>query len=311
MKLKWMAVAAMAAAGGMAHADSSVTLYGVLDVSVGRTTGGQVAINGGRGNAASAQSYHTPSRIGFKGTEDMGGGLAANFGLETGGISLVDGGPGLSFTREAWVGLSGGFGATRFGLTSSVATQGHARFDLNGISGSSAMANAGVSPVTWYSSSRRPSQIQYVTPNMGGADVGLGYVLAGNNEDQASLQVRVNYGTGPFAVGYVAETKRVAGNRTAQAIAGSYDFQVAKLVAGYVVRESEALGKGAYVGASAPFGPVTVGLQHARNTGTEADATELFANYAMSKRTKVYLDYVKKGGSASGYSYALGLLHSF
>lgn len=310
MKKQLLVLAAVAACG-TALAQSSVTIYGVLDVSVGKTTGGKFAMNGGKSPTSPAQSYHTPTRIGFRGTEDLGGGLKANFNLESGGLRLVDGGPGLDFSRDAWVGLSGNFGSTRFGRTSSLGTQGHARFDLNGISTSSAMDNAGISPVTWYGSSRRSAQLQYATPNMSGFDAGVSLVLAGNNEDQSSVQVRANYGSGPLAVGYVAETKRVAGNRTAQALAGSYDFGVAKVVAGYVVRETEAAGKGVYVGAVAPIGAaVKVGAQHARNTETDVNATELFANYALSKRTSFYVDYVKRSGD-DRTSYGIGLLHTF
>jgi predicted porin len=309
MKKQLLALAAVAACGA-AFAQSSVTMYGVIDVSVGKTTGGEFGLNGGKSATSPAQSYHTPTRIGFRGTEDLGNGLKANFNFESGGIRMGDGGPGMDFSREAWVGLSGNFGSTRFGRTSSFGTQGHARFDLNGISTSSAMDNAGISPVTWYGSSRRSTQLQYVTPTMGGFDAGVSLVPAGNNSGQSSVSVRANYGNGPLAVGYVAETKRSDANRTAQALAGSYDFGVAKVVAGYVVRETAAAGKGVYVGAVAPVSTaVKVGFQHARNSTTDVNATELFASYALSKRTSLYVDYVTRNDDRK--SYGIGLLHTF
>ena len=309
MKKTSLCALALLACGGSALAQSSVTMYGVLDVSVGRTSGGKFGVNGGKSTAATNQSYHTPTRIGFRGTEDLGNGLKANFNLESGGIRLTDGGPGLDFSREAWVGLAGTWGSTRLGRTSSFGTQGHARFDLNGISTSSAMDNAGISPVTWYGSSRRSTQLQYVTPTIKGLDAGVSLVLAGNNSNQQSTQLRVNYTSGPLAVGYVAESKRAAVNRTAQALAGSYDFGVAKVVGGYVVSETVAKGKGVYVGAVAPLGVANVGFQYARNSHTKVNATELFANYALSKRTSLYVDYVTKTGNLS--SYGVGLLHTF
>jgi predicted porin len=55
---------------------------------------------------------------------------------------------------------------------------------------------------------------------------------------------------------------------------------------------------------------IKVGVQHARNTETDVNATELFANYALSKRTSLYVDYVKRNGD-DRTSYALGLLHAF
>lgn len=308
MKKNFLALAIMASCGA-AFAQSSVTMYGVIDVSVGSKTGGKFALSGGKDLNA---SYHTPTRIGLRGSEDLGGGLKANFNLETNGIGMASGSlNGAMWGREAWTGLSGNFGSTRFGRTSSFGTQGHARFDLNGISTSSAMDVAGISPVTWYGSSRRDAQIQYVTPNMGGFDAGVSVVLAGNNANKQSTSVRANYGAGPLAVGVVAETSRTAANRTAYAVAGSYDFGMAKAVGGYVVSETVAKGKGAYVGAVAPVGLFKVGFHYARNSTTQANATELFANYALSKRTSLYLDYVTKGGTGTGSSYGLGILHTF
>ena len=316
MKKSLLALATACTCGAVA-AQSSVTLYGVLDISVGKATGGSFGVNGGKApltaaNTAGNQSYHTPSRFGLRGTEDLGGGLKANFNLESNGISLASGGlPGNLFGREAWVGISGDFGSTRLGRTSSFGTQGHARYDLNGISQSSAMDRAGISPVTWYGSSRRDAQLQYVSPNMGGFDAGVSVVLGGNNAGQQSTQFRANYGNGPLSVGYVAETKRTAANRTAQALAGSYTLGTSKVVAGYVVSETQAKGKGAYVGAMTTMGAFSLGGHYARNSTTKGNATELFGNYALSKRTSLYLDYVRLGGSASGNSYALGVLHSF
>jgi predicted porin len=310
MKKHLLAVAAMACCSA-AFAQSSVTMYGVVDVSVGQTTGGKFGLNRGKGTGAVNQSYHTPTRIGLRGTEDLGNGLKANFNFESGGIRMDDGGPNMDWSREAWVGLSGSFGSTRFGRTSSFGTQGHARYDFNGISTSSAMDNAGISPVTWYGSSRRSTQLQYVTTKMNGFDAGISLVLAGNNNDQQSVSVRANYDNGPLSVGYVAETKRNAASRTAQALAGSYDFGAVKVVGGYVVRETVAAGKGAYVGAVAPVGNFKVGVQHARNTTTDVNATELFASYALSKRTSMYFDYVKRNGNSKIYSYGLGVLHTF
>lgn len=308
MKKTLLALAAVASCGA-AFAQSSVTLYGVIDASVGKKSGGDFAFSGGKDLNA---SYHTPTRIGVRGTEDLGGGLKANFNFESNGIGMASGNVGGNFWgREAWTGLSGNFGSTRLGRTSSFGTQGHARFDLNGISTSSAMDNAGISPVTWYGSSRRDAQIQYVTPTMGGFDAGVSIVLAGNNANKQSTSLRANYGAGPFAVGVVAETSRTAANRTAYALAGSYDLGVAKVVGGYVVSETVAKGKGVYVGAVAPVGPVKVGFQYARNSTTKVNATELFANYALSKRTSLYVDYVTKGGNGTGNSYGLGLLHTF
>ena len=133
-----LAVVAASAASGIASAQSTVTLYGLADVYLGSITtktspvGGvsnslrQTVINSGGFNG---------SRFGLKGSEDLGGGLKANFVLE-GGYDISTGaankyvspynftGPvgdrkgvesNATFGRNAWVGLSSGFGEVKLG----------------------------------------------------------------------------------------------------------------------------------------------------------------------------------------------------
>ena len=153
MKKSLLAIAAMTAFAGAAQAQSSVTIYGVMDVDTGyvqRSNGGDssfgttIAVpvgavsttNAGAGTAGQpGNNVHgtgfigtggeSATQIGFKGTEDMGGGLKTNFQLETGfnatsgsisngmGAQFIkDGGSGATslngqlFNRQAWVGLS-------------------------------------------------------------------------------------------------------------------------------------------------------------------------------------------------------------
>ena len=153
MKKSLLAIAAMTAFAGAAQAQSSVTIYGVMDVDAGyvqRSNGGDssygttIAVpvaavsttNTGAGTAGQpGNNVHgagfigsggeSATQIGFKGTEDMGGGLKTNFQLETGfnatsgsisnGMGAQfnkDGGSGATslngqlFNRQAWVGLS-------------------------------------------------------------------------------------------------------------------------------------------------------------------------------------------------------------
>ncbi len=135
MKKSLLAVAAMTAFAGAAQAQSSVTVYGILDVgfvgsayrgtqatananSVGAAaaTGGP-AVNGG--SAGFGQSAESTSRIGFKGSEDLGGGLSGVFTLET--AVNPNGGPTTTTTfgqynRQTFVGLNkNGLGAVTIG----------------------------------------------------------------------------------------------------------------------------------------------------------------------------------------------------
>ncbi|MDR6424297.1 putative porin [Variovorax paradoxus] len=128
MKKSLVALAALAVAG-VASAQSSVTLFGVVDASISgysstsRDLNGATFLNPFYLNQGSvkvsrrvlANSGYNSSRIGFRGTEDLGGGLAASFWLEA-PISNDDGQQGIAtFARRSTVSLSGGFGEVRLG----------------------------------------------------------------------------------------------------------------------------------------------------------------------------------------------------
>jgi len=123
MKKSLVALAAVLAAGGAA-AQSSVTLFGVVDASVSNYStkseyrGTNPLLFGAsrkQSQTALANGSSSSSRLGFRGTEDLGGGLAASFWLES-GITNDDGKTGVAaFDRRSTVSLSGGFGEIRLG----------------------------------------------------------------------------------------------------------------------------------------------------------------------------------------------------
>ncbi|WP_144139627.1 porin [Paraburkholderia sp. BCC1884] len=95
-----------------AYAQSSVTLYGIID-------NGLEYQNAGAGAVVRAVSGGLfASRYGLKGSEDIGGGLRINFQLEQGfsGVTGAASNSAAAFNRQAWVGVSGNFGEARFGL---------------------------------------------------------------------------------------------------------------------------------------------------------------------------------------------------
>jgi len=115
---QWLAISVLAWACGAACAQSSVTLYGVIDAGVERisnvsgTTSSVTRMPGQSGGSL-------PSRWGLRGTEDLGSGLKTVFALES-GISVDKGSNntnqgGRLFGRQAWVGLSGNWGQLSFG----------------------------------------------------------------------------------------------------------------------------------------------------------------------------------------------------
>ncbi|MGF6899820.1 porin [Paraburkholderia sp. GAS348] len=104
-----------------AQAQSSITLYGITDASILYTSKtANLATGASEGHQFSFESAgENASRFGLRGTEDLGGGLAAIFTLES-GIDISNGGFGNSngnfFGRQAWVGVTGGFGTLTAGL---------------------------------------------------------------------------------------------------------------------------------------------------------------------------------------------------
>ncbi|MGA7815976.1 porin, partial [Caballeronia sp.] len=107
MKKKVIAAALLGVLASAAHAQSSVTLYGLLDVGV-TYTNSQVTVNGGHSNVQLVSGPVDGSRWGLRGAEDLGGGLKAIFTLES-GFNLNDGTlayNGREFGRQAFVGLS-------------------------------------------------------------------------------------------------------------------------------------------------------------------------------------------------------------
>jgi len=114
-KIVALAGTALALAGA-AHAQSSVTVYGLLDAAVDYNTNVDAAGHS-RVWMPSLGGGMFPSRIGFRGTEDLGGGLKAIFTLES-GIYVDSGTSGQGnrlFGRQAWIGLAGNWGQLTLG----------------------------------------------------------------------------------------------------------------------------------------------------------------------------------------------------
>src|SRR6218665_1644124 len=111
MKKSLIALAVLAASGA-AMAQSSVTLFGIVDTAFGYVDNANAAGDSVYGLSTSGNAT---SRLGFRGTEDLGNGLKAGFWLE-GEIFGDDGNAaGFNFKRRSTVSLAGGFGEVRLG----------------------------------------------------------------------------------------------------------------------------------------------------------------------------------------------------
>jgi predicted porin len=114
MKMKWSA-ALLATVTGLAHAQSSVSLYGIVDTGVSYYN--HATANGGSSVGLPVLTGEVPSRWGLKGSEDLGGGYKTFFVLENGfqpGTGALNYG-GRIFGRQANVGISSDYGALTLG----------------------------------------------------------------------------------------------------------------------------------------------------------------------------------------------------
>jgi len=117
MKKSLLAFAVLGTLAGVASAQSSVTMYGLLDTGISYEGSGPSATTAGGYKLSMESGISQPSHLGFRGTEELGGGLKALFQLEA-GVQINDGQStqtGTLFNRASWVGLSGDFGTVTAG----------------------------------------------------------------------------------------------------------------------------------------------------------------------------------------------------
>lgn len=347
MKKSLLALAVLGAFAGAASAQSSVTIYGVVDASVSSID------NGGAGRTVGLDSgNNAASRIGFKGVEDLGNGLKAEFVLENGfnvddGTQAGDPGSG-GFSRLAYIGLNGGFGTVRLGRQNSQIKEAVTQFDVFGSSGimnGVDYLNGGNVP------ERVSNQITWNSLNYGGFSGRVGYRF-GEVEDDTSANngfgVQVGYANGPLNVqfGYDKQNTTAldadglvipggADNDTKNAILGAtYDFGAFKLHGAYGQQKIDALDtkiKSGMIGASMPLGAGKIRAEYIKNSDDRDDFdNNVFAlgyTYAMSKRTTLYATYVRTdnddlstmgvGGAGEGTAgensngIAIGIQHNF
>lgn len=297
-----VAITALACAGA-ASAQSSVTLYGVADLALAKRTGQSLQL------AGAAPLNNGSSRIGFRGTENLGGGLKASFNFEA-QVNLETGAASNPFFgRAANMTLAGGFGSILLGRTLSPSFRAVAAWEL--------MSAANYNPVSSQFnyvgvSSRNNAEIAYSTPNMGGLTATLAHVLKGNNADVSKSELALIYKSGPI-VASMAYNK--LSNRDANyMVGGSYAFGTAKVAASYQDATGGGRGKGFTLGGSVKTGPVQLTLEAARDTDNKDTDIVLEAKYPLSKRTFVYAAYAHngKGKAASDVNSTLiGIRHNF
>ncbi len=342
MKKSLLALAVLASIAGVASAQSSVTIYGVVDA-------GLTHENGGNGSITKvATGVQSGNRLGFKGTEDLGNGLKANFQLEN-GFDLDTGlqrQGGRLFGRQAYVGLSGAFGAVNLGRQYNpifVALDNIDPFGT-GLTGSSTnLMSAG--------NVRVDNSATYASNTYGGFTFNGMYAVSetpGNAGAASTTGASVNYSNGPLMV--TAAADRVSGNSSVSPAAGGHQLVLIGAtynfgpVIGHVGFETEkGIGNKDFkyrdimVGATVPFGPGSFVASYINKTDRQANSEgggKQFAVgylYSLSKRTNLYTSYGKirndddatwtvgdasSGGSApkagqNSSAFTVGMRHKF
>ena len=330
MKKNLIALAVLAASG-VASAQSSVTAYGVADVWFGtaKTTVGGVGV---RQTVLDSNGVST-SRFGFKGSEDLGGGLKANFKLEQ-GINIdtgAAGATGVAFNRQSWVGLSGGFGEVQLGKVWT------SYDDIRSSANDTFNANIASSFSVWEGYNDRTNNgLKYSTPDVGGISGSVTYALGENKTATRKagtlLSLGGQYASGPLFVGvaYQQEKAPVAGTKLTHTLFNaSYDMKVAKLIGGYNVAKgtsaTNSKAKEFNLGVEVPLSAsLSLGAGYAnsklevgnvdvrKDTGFSAAAL-----YSLSKRTTLYAALLnvktdfKVGADTKSTLYGLGVNHKF
>ena len=331
MKKSLIALAVLAASGA-AMAQSSVTLFGVVDAAVTRSSA-----SGGAGNRVGlSQGANSASRLGFRGTEDLGGGLAASFWLE-GSVGVDDGSAaGYSFDRRSTVSLAGPFGEVRLGRDYSPSFWNITTFDPFGTRGvGQALDIAGpgvVNPV------RNNNTIGYFLPaTLGGfyGQVQYGFgsepvSTALNDKTGRYMGGRVGFANGPLNVAAAyGQTKQIGitngavvpGAATGLApdlkqasIGASYDFGIVKPLIYASQNKIENAGfnnklNTLLIGATAPLGAgelrASVARYDLKNSNADANKFAIGYGYNLSKRTQVYTTVARISNKGAA-NYAVG-----
>jgi len=210
MKKSLLALAVLGAFAGAAQAQSSVTIYGIVDTGVAYSSKTVSGVNNGVVSTGSKLLMNSGvvqgSRIGFKGVEDLGGGLSAVFNLETGftndngGLQSDTGSTNL-FRRKSVVGLAGGFGSVLLGRQTDFLD------DIGGSMTSVAdfggwVQNSG-SNLNRLQGVRTNNSIRYNTNNLNGFTGSLIYGFgeqAGQTSAGQSFGAGLKYENGPLAL---------------------------------------------------------------------------------------------------------------
>jgi len=289
MRKSLFALSILSTVAGTVHAQSTMTLYGILDEGLMINTNAKNVVNGknvgGRQFSVDSNAGTQGSRWGMRGAEDLGGGTTAIFVLES-GINVSTGAfgqGGTAFGRQAYVGLaSNSLGSVTLGRQYDSINDYVGNYGFAAAYGGSTTEHPGDLDNVNHTF-RANSTIKYASSNFNGLTFGgtasLGGV-AGEISQSSGYSLGANYGNGPVGIGVAYELFRnpsalgsilnsnasaatfnslnsgYLGTKPANSMqiittGGSYQFGAAKI--GAVYSNTKYMNIGAFNGASATF----------------------------------------------------------
>jgi len=332
MNKSLIALAALGALAGAAQAQSSVTVYGFIDQSLTKPYASEDKM------VADGGFYGGGSRLGFRGVEDLGNGYKATFGMEHRLAADTGAQNGAVFWQGySTVGLVTPFGAVNLGrqyvpaftmiqnqidpFGGETVAQGREvgmRFGTVAAGGSTGSA---------IYKTRVSDSVRYDL-SMAGFNLGVSIAESAPNNlvggvptsNDKPFSIAANYAAGPFWVGIGYENPAAEDDKGWN-IGGRYNFGFATAALGFGkgTTATGADAKSWLIGATVPLGAFDIKGVYAQSDIDGIGKTKkagLGAHYNFSKRTKIYVDVAKIGGSATipldnKTGYDLGLKHTF
>ncbi len=314
MKKSLIALACASAFAGSANAQS-LTTYGIVDM-------GFVSESGTASIQKLTSGAQSGTRLGFKGTEDLGNNMKALFVLET-GIAADKGGfnqGNLAFARQSFVGLQSDAGTLTLGRQ-------YTPFflALNAVADPFASGLAGNAQNLIPSSGiRMDNAVKYASPTFSGVSgevaYGFGENTAGNDRASKNVGGSIGYTDGTLNVrlAYHRANSTTALTSdlsdTSTILAANYKFEVAIVFAAYSDNNVEISGRGKsrdlLIGVSVPFGNHTFIASYINKNGRstanlDANQLGLGYTYALSKRTNLYAAWASINNK-NGAPYTVG-----
>lgn len=329
-------LAALVACAGSAAAQSSVTVFGVVDLAARVVSNDETQYQLASGGLQA-------SRLGFRGTEDLGGGLSAGYWLEGALEPDTGNAGGFSFARRSTVSLvSQSLGELRLGrdrVPTYLDWDGYDPFGDSGIGAISRLSVAkGIVPAGGsYNTFRRADNLgSYFLPStLGGVFGQLAFAAGEGQLGNRYSGGRLGYRAGPAAISgsYAVTEVTAADDAELLNIGASYDFKTLRISALYSSLEIGAASQDNWMfGATVPLGAIELRASYqwmdggGTLNGQEAWMAAIGGSYALSRRTALYLTYsyidnsgtaftvasgppLTAGNSSSGFD--IGIRHSF